>query len=142
MKTHQHLQRHSPLNKYCKAGWIGTAVYIGTKWCKDFFHIGLIRYWCYFFRELKLLKFLSIFELKLGKNCMILVSKNPSGVSGAGKGLEKMGLRSWNLAWKRGSWGWHVPVPPSNVSSPSPMIHHFNYNFLAYILDISICAVK
>ena len=32
----------------------------------------------------------------------------------------KMGLRSLNVAWKRGSWGWHIPVPLSNVSAPIP----------------------
>ena len=24
------------------------------------------------------------------------------------------------MAWKRGSWGWHIPRLPSNVSAPSP----------------------
>ena len=59
--------------------------------------------------------------VKIRKEKMVLKCKifftYGSGISGVGNGLEKVDLRSQNVAWKRG----FIPVPPSSMSTP-PLI--------------------
>ena len=62
---------------------------------------------------------------KVGLQMQFFFSQNRSEVSGAGKGLEMVGLKS-NKKKKRpekGSWGQHGPVPLSSVSAPLPLTH-------------------
>ena len=58
---------------------------------------------------------------KLGWKCNFFFQNIEVGSLKLEKGLKCYGgSQEQKMAWKGGSWGWHIPILPSNVSASPP----------------------